>query len=371
MKLPSVLAFRRGMVITDGLMTSIVDKAEKGPPVRVIRHGIRGVNNSPTLDRHGEIQVANVQRTESAKTSPNAIGLRVDWSIRTIHKRHLLASCSDHAFAKELHGFIDRFFRRGVPEFDEVCLRYSRCIFRGAWLWKNELLGDVSVEARFDGTHGKRICASPGTRQQGFMDYTEDEKSLAADVIATGLLDGSSDTFAEITGRVMFGFQGAVEVFPSQNMVTGTPKGFARSLYKVNPLSRHEMLDILRTEDGDDAGEFMGDMIDMGWGAIRDQKIGNAIRTIDTWYPDYEKIGVPIPIEPSGENLDRNRLFREGKHGAKALLRRIEAMQPSATFNPEAAYLIAILIRGGVFSENSDKTKKKEKEEKDMQPSEA
>ena len=42
----------------------------------------------------------------------------------------------------------------------------------------------------------------------------------------------------------------------------------------------------------------------MGQAALRDQKIGNALRTIDTWYPAYEERRVPLPVEPNGASLD-------------------------------------------------------------------
>jgi CRISPR-associated protein Csy3 len=211
------------------------------------------------------------------------------------------------------------------------------------------MLGEVSVTA----TSGQKTYQGVGTRLSDFNDYTEDEKALAQNVIASGFLGGQGDALAlTVQGRVLFGFTGQTEIFPSQNMVTNKPKGFARSLYKVDMVSRKELVSILSgaKKDGEDAGEFMADMIDMGRAALRDQKIGNAIRTIDTWYPEYA--GLPIPVEPNGASLESNTLHRKSEAvNAKGLLRKIDEIVPSATFNPDAAYLIALIVRGGVFSE--------------------
>ena len=48
----------------------------------------------------------------------------------------------------------------------------------------------------------------------------------------------------------------------------------------------------------------------MGHAALRDQKIGNALRTIDTWYPRYTEHGRPLPVEPNGASLEAQEFFR-------------------------------------------------------------
>ena len=46
---------------------------------------------------------------------------------------------------------------------------------------------------------------------------------------------------------------------------------------------------------------------------------------------------------------------RQDKSNSKDLLVLVDELQPSASFDPKAAYLIALLVRGGVFSEKSTK----------------
>ena len=142
-KIPGVLSFQRGAIVTDGLLSSIVptESAERLVPVKVIRHGIRGINNTPK----GE-DVANIQRTESAKTADDAIGLAVEFSYRTLPANRLLFGCSDPNYRRAAEGFISRFFVRGVPEFDEVCLRYARNILNGRWLWISSSMPSVIIE---------------------------------------------------------------------------------------------------------------------------------------------------------------------------------------------------------------------------------
>ncbi len=47
--------------------------------------------------------------------------------------------------------------------------------------------------------------------------------------------------------------------------------------------------------------------------AMHSQKIGNAIRTIDTWYPDFEKHKKPIAIDPYGAVTNLGRAYRQPK----------------------------------------------------------
>lgn len=344
-KLPSVLSVQRGTIVSDGIMSSII--LENGKTtlrrIHVVRHGIRG-----TMPDKKKDSVSNPQRTESAKTAADAEGLEVAFSFRTIPAgRNLLFACSEPAYRQALEGFIARFFQPDVPEFQEVCRRYARNILNGRWLWRNRILGEVTVEAK---GADEVVYRSNGSRQRDFTDYTPGETALAQDVIAAGLL-GSRAPFVHVKGRVMFGFTGQVEVFPSQNMITSKPDGFARSLYKVDAIPSRDLVRIMNTarKDGEDAGEFLADMIVMGHAALRDQKIGNAIRTIDTWYPDSD--GTAIPIEPNGASLERNEVLRTGKSAASKLLALVDEMGPGETFNPDAAFLIALLVRGGVFSE--------------------
>lgn len=343
LKIPDVLSFQRGTIVTDGLMSSIVlDKegVEKTIPIKVIRHGIRGINSHPKKDN-----VSNIQQTESAKTHPRAIGLAVSFSYKTIPATELLFSCSDSSFRSEISKFIEKFFVRGNLEFDEVCRRYARNILNGRWLWRNRVLGETQIIANV----GNKTYHSNGSKLHNFDNYTEDEISLA-DAISTGFLSNNYLMPAiKVEGRVLFGFTGDVETFPSQNMVNNKPKGFARSLYKVDMPSNKELQTIMNgaNKNGADAGEFLADMIDMGRAAIRDQKIGNAIRTIDTWYPGFKE--TPIPVEPNGANLEMNKVFRN-KQNANDFLSAIDSFTPTDQFNPDVAFLIAIIIRGGVFS---------------------
>jgi len=90
--------------------------------------------------------------------------------------------------------------------------------------------------------------------------------------------------------------------------------------------------------------------------AMHSQKIGNAIRTIDNWYSQADKSD-PIAIEPYGSVTVRGRAYRPLNHGSfyKVLDNWMNDKEPSET---EKHYMIATLIRGGVFSGEKKEKKK-------------
>lgn len=67
----------------------------------------------------------------------------------------------------------------------------------------------------------------------------------------------------------------------------------------------------------------------LGQAAIRDQKISNALRTIDTWYPGFENRNIPIPVEPNGASLDAQQFFRaDNKSSGFRLMEKITDLDP-------------------------------------------
>lgn len=346
-KLPGVLSFQRGLVISDAELFNEIEGEYEAYPVHVIRHGIRGtqnVNKEGTGDAatSGDAKlrsVANIQQTDSAKLDPRADAMIARFSVRFLDLDGALFACapgktdSDEE-VRALRDSIARFTERAKQSagIDEVACRIIRNIANARWLWRNRVIASgVTVTV----SSGQREIARFDALQiplNEFGDYSEDEKAVAK-VIADGLR-GREVAALTVIARLEFGFGGAMEVFPSQNYIENKPDGFARSLYRLGQPER------TRPEDSPRI---------MGRAAIRDQKISNALRTIDTWYPGFAEHGRPIPVEPNGASLDAQRFFRNQK-GVSAfdLVRKLNHVDPATA---EGMFLTACLIRGGVYSQ--------------------
>lgn len=340
-KLPGVMSLKRTVVITDGVMSSVL-KDGSTRLVDVTRHGIRGtqniVNDASGKDTSGkkDREVSNIQETDTAKLDADAVEMRVEFEMRFLPISSAIDACSDkdpkivESFKKSIEGFATR--SANSNGLKEVAARYARNIANGRWLWRNRTAAEsikVSVEIG-----GEKIeFDALSIPLNDFSDCSEDEKKLAAH-IARGM-SGQQATVVKVTADVDFGVKGAVEVFPSQNYIDGKPKGFARSLYKYGVPNKISKTDNNR----------------VGYAAIRDQKIGNAIRTIDTWYAEFKETGVPIAIEPNGANLDTQRFFRKNSSSAFMLFLQLNEIDPDTE---QGMFCIASLVRGGVYSGGKD-----------------
>lgn len=356
-KLPGVLAFRRGHAVTDAEMFNLFEAKPK-TPVYVIRHGIRGTQNvndgkgnenpwtkSSTTGENGERSVANIQITESAKLDPEATGLLVRFEMMFLDLETLLDSCSsiDKDLKNMTRATIEDFLKRAKDSQGilEVARRYARNVANGRWLWRNRQIASsiiITVKmrrpnhetdplARFD-------ALSVPTNE--FGNYSQDEERVAQEILKQ--MRGESDNGLIVEAHLTFRIGGPMEVFPSQNYVEKrkSDKGEStRFLYKLG-----------HPQEGN------GDIRIMGQAALRDQKIFNAIRTIDTWYPDYSENGFPIPIEPLGANLSQQDFYRKGKLSSFEILKRVAHVDPNSE---EGMYLIAAIDRGGVYGVSDKK----------------
>lgn len=84
------------------------------------------------------------------------------------------------------------------------------------------------------------------------------------------------------------------------------------------------------------------------------KKIGNALRTIDTWYPVPEgETLFPIAIEPYGAVTNLGKAYRNPKAKADffTLFDRF-ACGVTLDKKEDEHYVMAVLVRGGVFGES-------------------
>jgi CRISPR-associated protein Csy3 len=352
-KLPGVLAYQRGMITTDCLFFNRYDNGTLSP-LPVTRHGIRGTQNINKITEGSEDGASaasatrespsNIQTTDSAKLDPNAVALEVRFDLRFVDIKQLLFSCAPgkkdsqdivQKLRTSFNNFVDR--AKSGDAIRSLACRYARNIANGRFLWRNRMLAEkVTVEVY----SGSQLIASFNALSiplDTFEEYLPDEEKVA-EVIEQGLKDGNRNAKLSIRAIVDFGVRGAVEVFPSQNYLEGKEKGFARPLYCVG----FERMD-----------QDKHSVKVMGQAAFRDQKISNALRTIDTWYPAYSDRRVPIPVEPNGASLDAQEFFRNtsASSGFKLMLKMNE-LDPSS---PDGQFLLACIIRGGVFSGSDTK----------------
>ncbi|MBN8798920.1 MAG: type I-F CRISPR-associated protein Csy3, partial [Stenotrophomonas nitritireducens] len=140
------------------------------------------------------------------------------------------------------------------------------------------------------------------------------------ELIAVGLA-GDNHVLLQVTAFVRMG--AGQEVFPSQELILDKAASKkSKTLYHVDKVA-----------------------------AIHSQKIGNALRTVDTWYPEATGNG-PIAVEPYGSVTTQGKAYRQPKE-RQDFYNLLDAWvlkdkEPSVE---QQHFVIATLVRGGVFGE--------------------
>jgi CRISPR-associated protein Csy3 len=334
-KTASVLAFERKLANSDAVMAAgnwgNRGNSEGWSTIQLNEKAVRGtisnrlkaaVASDPTkLD--AEIQKANLQTVDVAALPFDADTLRVTFTLRVLGDLITPSACNEPDYQTELADKINSYIE--LYSFKELANRYAENVANGRFLWRNRV-GAEEIEVQV--THELETwvfnCLDYKLRQ-----FTVPSGNLVklAEVIRQGLF-GEKIAFITVTAFVRLG--AGQEVFPSQEMVMGGGKGDkSKFLYHLN-----------------------------GVAAMHSQKIGNALRTIDTWFPNAGEIG-PIAVEPYGSVTNRGTAYRQPKDKMD-FYNLLDAWieKDNAPSEIQQHYVIATLIRGGVFG----KTDKKEKE---------
>src|SRR5690625_6871627 len=84
---------------------------------------------------------------------------------------------------------------------------------------------------------------------------------------------------------------------------------------------------------------------------MHSQKIGNALRTVDTWYPEAAEKG-PIAVEPYGSVTTQGKAYRQPKQKMDFYnLLDNWVLKEQEPERDKQHFVIATLIRGGVFGD--------------------
>ena len=350
-KTASVLAFERKLECSDAVFEQSLGLDGDNTPVVVREKSVRGTisnrlkaniaNDEEKLK--SEVEKANLQTVEIASLDSDKDTLHVKWSCKVIPFDGTPAVCNNSAYQTKLEQSLHQYIK--TTGFGELAHRYAYNIINGRWLWRNRSVAEhISIKVseiiehdQSQTTKSYKLIAEFNALDyslKSFDDVSESENKIA-NILVRGM-QGDVNSGLHIEAIVDFGM-GGVEVFPSQNYLEEKPKGFSRSLYQLNPI---------RPERQAKDNQFLGQA------AIRDQKIGNALRTIDTWYDKFlENDSKPIPVEPNGASLDAQDFFRvdkKKKDSAFDILKEIRSLDPNSD---KGMFLIACLVRGGVYSE--------------------
>lgn len=337
LKTASVLAFERKLSVSDGFMYAgkweDQSSAESWLPVSVEQKDVRGVisyrpKNTITSDEaklDAEIQKANLQTVDTASLPENKDTLNLRFTLRVLGDLKTPSVCNDSLYQEKLESVIQSYIDE--HQFDELSKRFAENLANGRFLWRNRVGAEsitVQVE-RVVNQEAKESWQFENVESANMRSFSNDSDKLAslADVIKQGFL-GDSFVLLKISAYARLG--DAQEVFPSQELLLDSAgeQDKSKHLYSVNKV-----------------------------GAMHSQKLGNALRTIDTWYPEGENLG-PIAVEPYGSVTSRGKAYRQPKQKMDFYsLLDGWVLKDKVPDVEQQHYVMAMLIRGGVFGEKS------------------
>lgn len=335
LKTASVLAFERKLDPSDALFsagnwnargTSVDWKA-----ITIREKSVRGTISN-RLKTSGQdpakldaaIQSPNLQTVDVATLPADADTLKVQFSLRVLGGTGQPSACNDAGYRNKLLATVDAYAQQ--QGFGELARRYAANLANGRFLWRNRIGaeqvevhvahikdGNAATQWSFDAfKHSLHDLSAPANEAQSLTELSA--------LIASGL-SGDAHVLLQVTAFVRVG--AGQEVFPSQELILdkGSSKK-SKTLYDVDKVA-----------------------------AIHSQKIGNALRTIDTWYPDASVNG-PIAVEPYGSVTTQGKAYRQPKQKVDFYnLLDAWVIKDKTPDLDQQHFVIATLIRGGVFGE--------------------
>lgn len=337
LKTASVLAFERKLDVSDALMFSGSwdnrISAENWQSIGVREKSVRGTisNRLKAKDQDpakldAKIENPNLQKVDVATLPSDKDTLKVHFSLRVLAGAGQPSACNNADYEVRIKEVVKGYV--STHGFGELAKRYASNLANGRFLWRNRFgaeTAEVQVSLISQGVSEQSWTFDALNCSTRDFNPSQDQASALAElasVIEQGLA-GERHVLLEVAAFARLG--NGQEVFPSQELILDRSRGDkSRTLYSVGPVA-----------------------------GIHSQKIGNAIRTIDTWYPkdQGEDLG-PIAVEPYGSVTTQGKAYRQPKAKADfySLLDRwvLKDEQPG---EGDQHFVIATLIRGGVFGE--------------------
>ncbi len=321
-KTASVLAFERKLANSDAIMLAGEWGTESWQPIVIKEKAVRGtisnrLKNAITSDPaklDAEIQKPNLQTVDVAALPQDADTLKVAFTLRVLGNLAVPSVCNDQDYQNALQAVIEGYIAE--HGFGALAARYAENLANGRFLWRNRV-GAEKIAVRVTGSKTWEFNA----HDYSLREFSQPKGALGelAAEIERGLV-GESFALFNVEAFVRLG--NGQEIFPSQELVLDSNSKKSKLLYQVD-----------------------------GVAAMHSQKVGNALRTIDTWHSQADSLGA-IAVEPYGSVTSRGIACRQPKEKMDfyTLLDRwvIKEEKPSVE---QQHYVMAVLIRGGVFGE--------------------
>lgn len=336
----SVLSFEKKLVPSDGYLygTTWEERYTKVMPLKLTEKSVRGTISNRLKDTvkadplklNKEVEKPNLQRVDACALEEYQDTLKLHFTLKILSGVENPSACNNEQFKSSYNNVAKDYIER--EGFKELAKRYAVNIANARYLWRNRV-GTEKLEVvvkKVDYDNAGKLKSDLETwcfdaKQFSLRDFDVNASKVAtlAQYIADTLSGKNHSLLLEIDVYALIGK--SQEVYPSEELVFDKGKADkSKILYHVN-----------------------------GIAAMHSQKLGNALRSIDTWYPEFDTADIgPIAIEPYGAVTNLGKAYRNSKQKVDfyTLFDNYALGQPLANIEQEH-YVMAVLVRGGVFGE--------------------
>lgn len=341
--LPSMLSFERKLETSDGLMFAgnwedNKEDLDNWKPIRIGMRQNRSTQSAFGIDDSKKIMPNPVSsNSDDANLPIDKDTLRLRFTMRVVGNLGQPFACNAPDFANAVEKKVNEF--KNSEGINELAMCYAYNIANGRFLWRNRV-GVEAIKLHVSHSEGVEILEfnAYDYSLNGF-DKNNDNHNLKAltEIVKKGL-SGDENKFVIIKVDAFVKLGSGQHVFPSQEMNMGEKK---KKLFQLD-----------------------------GCAAMHNVKIGNAIRTIDTWYGDTmlikaegkgktktvkieSPVKYPIAIEPYGSVTQHGRAYRPKNNDFYRLMLNwvndVDIVEEC-----DKKFVVANLIRGGVFGGDSE-----------------
>lgn len=325
----TVLAFEKKLVPSDGYFYGTTwDNRGDTKPLQLIEKSVRGTisnrlsskdANDP-LKLNAKIENANLQKVDACALAEYHDTLKVSFTLKVLGGIETPSACNNEEFYKSYQQVAKNYVSE--YKFEELAKRYAINIANGRFLWRNRV-GAEKIEVSVNLNNQQALTFNAFDYKLHSFDTDDENIQILAGQIAKALSGEIPYLLLTIEAYALVG--NGQEVYPSEELVLDKGNGNkSKILYHVNNVA-----------------------------AMHSQKIGNALRTIDTWYPEFDEKQSAIAIEPYGAVTNLGKAYRTPKQKIDFFSLFDKYALGEKLDNPEQEhYVMAVLIRGGVFGQS-------------------
>lgn len=323
MTYPKVLAFEKKLVPSDAYLygTTWNNKDNCDPqPLSIAVKTVRA-----TKSNKGQIkpEETNIQTVDYCSLSLEQDTLKLSFTLKILSNIKKSSACDVPDFQVAYEKAVDNY--QETHGFELLARRYAVNIANARYLWRNRV-----------GANRIRVEVIPNEDSEKMLEFTQEDMELNDFEFGSDKIDKLSTLIADaLSGKLNYllleinafaEIGKAQDVYPSEEFVQNKDSVKSKELYLSD-----------------------------GIAAMHSQKVGNAIRTIDTWYPNYVEKGFPIAIEPFGSVTNLSDAYRRKDTNKDFFTLFKNFVNDGKLDNPEDEhYVMAVLIRGGVFGGKSE-----------------